>query len=457
MNSIYIILAFLAGAVVAALAAVLVTRSIIKSKEQVLSSQLEASQKEIENQKEAFQREILGLKEASEQALESQKEASEKALESQKENSKRELENQILNAEKSLKEQQERFDLMLEKVTAQMKGATEQMLKERQKEFAESSSQDLGQIVNPLKESIVQMQKAMNDSNLLQTQISTEMKAGIESVMKQSESARQSADELARALKHDTKVQGDWGETILDELLQSQGLTRGIHYDIQDTMTDAQGHSIRTEDNSRLRPDVVLHLDPVKEVIIDSKVSLTAFIDYVNAPDETCRQLKLKEHVDSLWKHVKELSQKNYSNYVKPPKISMDYVIMFVPNTAALWTALKQEPDMWRRAMELNVFIADEQTLFAALRIINLTWTQVLQNQNHEKVYALANEMLDRVGQFAKRYQELGRALEKVQHEYEDCGRKIADNGQSIIVTAKKLEKLGARQSDRNPLPELPE
>lgn len=395
MNSIYIILAFLAGAAVAALVAYLIYRGL----------------------------------------LENQKETSEKALASQ----------------------QERFDLMLEKTAAQMQSATEQMLKERQKEFKESSSQDLGQIVTPLKESIGQMRKVMMDSALLQTQMSAEMKAGIESVMKQSESARQSADELARALKHDSKVQGDWGEVILDELLQSQGLTRGIHYDIQGTMTDASGHSIRTEENSRLRPDVILHLDPVKDVIIDSKVSLTAFIDYVNAPDETCRQIKLREHVDSLWKHVRELAQKNYSAYVKPPKVSMDYVIMFVPNTAALWTALKQQPDMWRKAMDQNVFIADEQTLFAALRIINLTWTQVLQNQNHEKVYALANEMLERVGQFARRYQELGRAIERVQTEYEDCGKKIADNGQSIVVTARKLEKLGARQSERNPLPELPE
>ena len=133
----------------------------------------------------------------------------------------------------------------------------------------------------------------------------------------------------------------------------------------------------------------------------------------------------------------------------------MDYVIMFVPHSGALWTALNAQPDLWRRAMERNVFIADEQTLFAALRIISLTWTQIAQAQNHEKVYALAAEMLDRVGQFVKRYQALGKALEQAQRAYEDADRKLQPTGQSILQTSAKLIKLGAKASDKNPLPQL--
>ena len=133
----------------------------------------------------------------------------------------------------------------------------------------------------------------------------------------------------------------------------------------------------------------------------------------------------------------------------------MDYVIMFVPHSAALWTALNAQPDLWRNAMAQNVFIADEQTLFAALRIINLTWTQIAQAQNHEKVYALANEMLERVGQFLKKYEAVGQALSRATQAYEEGGRKLAPTGQSILTTCAKLQKLGAKQSDKNPLPPI--
>ena len=242
------------------------------------------------------------------------------------------------------------------------------------------------------------MKNAMADSAKEQTEMSSAMKENIRHLMEQTKATKSSADELAKALKHGTKVQGDWGETILDELLHSQGFTKGVHYDVQATMRDADGKTIHNATGGTMRPDVILHLDEQRDVIIDSKVSLTAFMDYVNAENEADRQRYLKQHVESLQKHVKELSVKDYSSYIASPKLKMDYVIMFVPHTGALWTALNEQPDLWRRAMDMNVFVADEQTLFAALRIINLTWTQIVQAQNHERVYALANEMLDRVG-----------------------------------------------------------
>lgn len=350
---------------------------------------------------------------------------------------------------------QEKFDETLQKVTAQMASATDDMLKQRQKEFAESSSANLGQIVDPLKETIARMKKAMDDSTLKQTEMSGVMKATVENMIRQSEAAKKSTDELARVFRRGAKVQGDWGETVLTELLESQGLTPGIHYEIQSSVRDASGCPVRTDSGSTVRPDVILHLDTRRDVIIDSKVSLTAYMDYVNAEDEADRQRFLKAHADSVWRHVKELSAKNYSSYVRAPRVCMDYVIMFVPHTGALWTALNSQPDMWRKAMEMNVFIADEQTLFAALRIIRMTWTQIAQAQNHEKVYALANEMLDRVGQFMKKYEAVGKSLEAALKSYEEAGRKLSPSGQSILQTCSKLRKLGARQSDRNPLPQL--
>ena len=418
------------------------------TKLEVLQSQLESTQKQSEIALQEMRNRQEELKAESRRQMEEVKSEDQRRLDEAKEDWRKQ-------GQEALNAQQARFDETIAKVTAQMRSATDDMLKQRQKEFAESSQTNLGQIVNPLRETIDNMKKAMNESTLKQTSMSSEMKVNIENMMRQSEAAKKSADELARVFKHGSKVQGDWGETVLDELLESQGLTRGVHYDIQSVIRDADGYVVKSNEGSIMRPDVILHLDQRREVIIDSKVSLTAFMDYVNAEEEDKRQLFLKAHIDSIQKHVKELSAKDYSSYVQPPKVKMDYVIMFVPHTGALWTALHSQPDLWRKAMEKNVFIADEQTLFAALRIINLTWTQIAQAQNHERVYALANELLDRVGQFMKKYQAIGKALENATKAYEDGEKKLLPGGQSILQTCGKLEKLGAKQSDKNPLPQL--
>ena len=427
------------------------------------SEQLEATKKEASEQlaktKAEAQQQLETLKkEANEQLETTKKEASDLLAKTKAE---AEAQQQKALADKDaawndiMKGQEQRFNETMTRMSEQMKNATADMLKDRQKEFADSSNQQLGQIVNPLRETIDKMKQTMADTTLKQTEMSSVLKDNIERSMQQAMAAKKSAEELANALKHGSKVQGDWGEAVLDELLTSQGLVRGIHYDTQAVIRDAQGNTVHTDDGATLRPDVILHLDQRREVIIDSKVSLTAFLDYTNADNEADRQRFLKTHIDSLQKHVKELSTKDYSAYVQPPKVRMDYVIMFVPHTGALWTALNAQPDLWRKAMEQNVFIADEQTLFAALRIISLTWTQIRQAENHEQVYRLANEMLDRVGQFMKKYTAIGKALKTATTAYDDAERKLQPSGQSILQTCAKLQKLGAKQSDKNPLPQL--
>ena len=400
---------------------------------------------------------LLGKNHKKEAQLEAQVKVLESQLDSAQKLQLKSKEEWQAHTQELLTAQQSKFDETIAKVTAQMRDATDEMLKRRQEEFATSSNTSIGQIVNPLKETIDKMKEVMRENTIRQTEIGGEIKTQALNMMRQSEAAKNSADELTRVFRHAGRVQGEWGEIILDELLESQGLTKGIHYDIQSSIRDASGDVVHTEDDRRMRPDVILHLDQKRDVIIDSKVSLTAFMDYVNADDEASRQKFLKAHVDSIQKHVKELSGKDYSSYVKPPKIRMDYVIMFVPNTGALWTAVKAQPDLWRNAMEKNVYIADEQTLFAALRIINLTWTQITQAQNHERVFELAGEMLDRVGQFMGKYKSMGDALAKAQKAYEDGEKKLQPSGQSILQTCGKLVKLGAKQSTKNPLPQLDE
>lgn len=429
-----------------------------EAQQQLEATKKEASEQLARTKAEAQQQLEAVKKEASEQLEATKKEASDLLAKTKAE---AEAQQQKALAEKDaawndiMKGQEQRFNETMARMSEQMKNATADMLKDRQKEFADSSNQQLGQIVNPLRETIDKMKQTMADTTLKQTEMSSVLKDNIERSMQQAMAAKKSAEELANALKHGSKVQGDWGEAVLDELLTSQGLVRGIHYDTQAVIRDAQGNTVHSDDGATLRPDVILHLDQRREVIIDSKVSLTAFLDYANADNEADRQRFLKTHIDSLQKHVKELSTKDYSAYVQPPKVRMDYVIMFVPHTGALWTALNAQPDLWRKAMEQNVFIADEQTLFAALRIISLTWTQIRQAENHEQVYRLANEMLDRVGQFMKKYTAIGKALKTATTAYDDAERKLQPSGQSILQTCAKLQKLGAKQSDKNPLPQL--
>jgi DNA recombination protein RmuC len=457
-----IIFAIVLGVVLGAFIGFVVARGKNKEQQNItdkLRWQLENEKSNAELVSQNLQQQIANIKSEAREQIESIKADCEKRVAEIRSDAEKQSADALAAQEKrheeAIKAQQGLFDETMAKVTAQVKSATDDMLKQRQKEFAESSNTNLGQIVNPLRETIEKMKQTMNDSTLKQTELSSEMKVNLENMMKHSEAAKQSADELARVFKHKSKVQGDWGERVLDELLASQGLTQGIHYDIQATIRDAAGNVVRTDTGSNLRPDVIMHIDNNREIIIDSKVSLTAFWDYINAENEEDRQKHLKAHIESIQRHVKELSKKDYSSYIKAPKVRMDYVIMFVSHTGALWTALNAQPDLWRKAMEMNVFIADEQTLFAALRMISLTWAHIAQAENHEKVYELANEILDRVGKFMKSYENIGKAIESAQKAYEDGEKKLTPGGQSIINTCAKLEKLGAKQSSKNPIRQI--
>ena len=476
-----ILFSFLGGLVLATLIAFFIARSVVKSRvaqtEQSVRLQAEAAFKEeqvrltveqarlesdlehahahlgelaasLEDARDEAERQLRAAKEETERQLQAAKEETERQVKAAKEEAAR-------WHKEAMEALQARFDETMDKVSAQMKSETAEMLKARQKEFSETSNLSLGQIVDPLKENIAELRKAMEEGNKEQAERNGEMRERIRSLMEHSDAARKSAEELAAAFKHGSKMQGDWGETILEELLASQGLTKGVHFDTQPVIRDIDGKTVRNEDGSFMKPDVILHLDERREVIIDSKVSLTAFVDYVNADSDADRQIHLKAHLESIKKHVKELAVKDYTSYVRPPKVTAGYVIMFVPNMGALWTALNAEPDLWRKAADRNVYIADEQTLYGALKIVSMTWTQVAQAQNHEKVYELANEMIDRVGLFMEKYEAVGKALQKASDEYDEGMKKLQPQGKSILNTSAKLIRLGAKNSGKHPVKAL--
>ena len=420
-----IILSFAAGLILAAVISLFVSRSIIKSRVSRSETEHEVEKVRLETELAHVNQLLADTKADLGNRYQDDLSARDKAHEAE------------------MASLQSKFDLTIAKVTSDLKSETAEMLKAREKEFSESSGVRIGQIVTPLMENIAELKKTMADGSKEQAERSGEMKQQIEDLMKHSDAARKSADELAAAFKHSGKVQGDWGEAVLEELLSSQGLTNGIHFHTQAAIT------------SELRPDVILHLDSRREVIIDSKVSLTAYMNYVNAENEEERTRYLKEHIDSVKKHWKELARKDYSSHIQPPKVSMGYVIMFVPVTGAFWAALNAEPGLWREAANNNVYITDEMSLYSVLKMVNLTWTQITQVQNHKKVYELADELVERIGMFMEQYNAIGKALDSATESYNKGKDKLTPGGQSILTTTQKLIDLGARNDGKHKIKEL--
>jgi len=274
-------------------------------------------------------------------------------------------------------------------VEERMTNATQQLLKQRSQELDENNHKQMGTIIDPLKDTMMQMRKAIDDSNIKNAENTSSLKEQIRNLLESAQNIGQEADKLTRALHSNTKVQGDFGEMILSELLEKFGFKRGVEYDVQEVLRDENGMLLKNaETGNTMRTDVILHYPDGKDVIIDSKVSLTAFVDYMNADNDSDRERLLNDHIRSIRNQVRNLSAKDYSSYVKKPHVALDYVIMFVPIESALVLALSKEPMLWREAFEKNVFITGEQNLFAVLRMIQIAWTQKHQTENQEKVFS---------------------------------------------------------------------
>ena len=352
-------------------------------------------------------------------------------------------------------ERERHFQEQLRLVEEQLKNATREMLGQRTQELSRQNTEQMSAIINPLKETIGQMRTAMEQSRETHVKNTATLEKAIEDVMKRTVEIGAEADKLANALRNESKVQGNWGELILDELLESQGLTEGVHYDKQVLLRDKQGKVILNEETGqRMIPDTILHYPDGKDAIIDSKVSLTAFVDYQNAETDEERAAALQRHVKSVRNHVDELARKNYSAYIKPPRQALNYVIMFVPNEGALQLALAQAPDLWREAFSKGVFVTGEQNLTAALRIIQIAWTQVRQAQNQEAIFETARMLLDRVADFIGHFETMGQKLQDASTAYQKAVDKLKDGRLSVVGAANKLIKLGAKTSAKKTIPE---
>ena len=316
------------------------------------------------------------------------------------------------------------------------------------------NQESMDHITQPLKDAISEMRKAINDNTKDHTAQTASLKEQLRLMMETGREISEKAEGLANVLRRDNKVSGNMGEIILGDLLSSQGLTEGIHYEVQARLRDEQGRPLKHDDTGReMQPDVILHYPQGQDVVIDSKVSLVAYQRYVNAETPEEKERALQEHIRSVRSHVTELARKDYSKYIKAPREAVDFVIMFVPFESSLQLALVNDPSLWREAFERKVFITGEQNLLGILHMIHLAWVQNQQAENQEKVFGVAEQLLDRLGDFIQRYTKLGEHLELVRKDFDSAGNKLYVGRQSVVQKGRELIDLGGKENPNRRIP----
>lgn len=353
--------------------------------------------------------------------------------------------------EKQLQETDERMQKEMQMVQERMTNITNELLKARSSELEKSNTLHLGNVVKPLQEQIQSLQELVHATRENNVRNTESVRVQIESMMKRSKEMSDETSRLANALTHRSKFQGDLGETVLDNVLTSAGLREGRDYEVQEFIRTETGQVVTNEQTGRrMQPDVILHFPDKKDAIIDSKVSLTAYMQYVNAEDERQRDLALGMHLDSVRKHVDELARKDYSKYIEKPNTTFDFVIMFMPFEGAFQAAMNADPQLWSYAFNKGVCIAGELNISVILRMIKLSWTQFEQTKNQQQVFKAADELIQRIGLLHDRVLNAQKSLDTTHEKFEDIMKSI-DGRQGITTSAQKIVALGAKDDKRIP------
>ena len=375
-------------------------------------------------------------------------------MRSQRELAADQLRAQREQSTEQLRAAREQFDEQLKTTKEQLRVMAQQLMDAQAQRLKEENKENMGTITQPLKDAISEMRKAINENTKDHTEQSASLKEQLRMMMQSNREIGEKAESLANVLRRDNKVSGNMGEIILGDLLASQGLTEGIHYEVQARLRDEQGRPLKNDDTGKeMQPDVILHYPQGQDAVIDSKVSLVAYQRYVNAEDPEEKERALQDHIKSIRSHVTELARKDYSKYIKAPREAVDFVIMFVPFESSLQLALANDPTLWREAFERKVFITGEQNLLGILHMIHIAWVQNQQAENQEKVFGIAESLLDRLGDFIQRYNKIGEQLDQAHRAFEAAGNKLFTGRQSVVQKGRELVDLGAKENPNRRIP----
>lgn len=356
-------------------------------------------------------------------------------LELSSELSKREAEYRGL-AEK-LAEQKAEMEKLNEKFSVEFKNLANEILEEKSKKFTDQNKENLDTLLNPLKERLNEFQKKVEQSNIDGEKRGAALNEQLKNLKELNQQITHEAKSLTLALRGDSKAQGGWGEMQLESILEKAGLQKDIHY--------FKEKNFKNEEGSNQRLDFIINLPDDKHLVLDSKVSLTAYSNYFDTEDEDLRKRYLKQHVDSVLGHIKLLGSKNYQNLydIKQP----DYVMMFVANEPALTMALKEDPELYDKALNQNIVLVSTTTLLATLRTISYIWKQDMQNKNAEEIARQAGALYDKFVGFSEDLIKLGNQLGTVQNTYTDTMKKLSEGSGNLVRRTEKLQKLGAKTS----------
>ncbi len=400
--------------------------------EKALQTETERSAKQLEETKRNYEQQTADLKASFEQQLKQTKEAHEGQLAMLRKMNEEQVKSQL--------------DLIRE----QMQTTSERVLKIRQEELGTQNKEQVSKIIDPLQKSLKDMQEALDKSKEQQTEALTRLDETIKINMQKSAAIGETADRLTRALTGEVKIQGNFGELKLKQLLEDLELKEGEQFDTQETLRDKDGKGLKGDDGKGLIPDFILHFPNNRHVVVDSKMSLTDYERYMNAEDGSPEKSAfLKAHIDSVRAQVKRLAKKEYTKYLPEGYNRLNFAIMYVPIEGALNLALLNDSSLWREAYDEGVMILGPQTMYMNLRVLEMMWTQVRQLKNQQAMMDAANAVIDRVQDFGIRFSDVESSMNDTIKKINKLKITTADSGASIITAAKNLLKAGARENKK--------
>ena len=411
--------------------------------QQTINTERDRNVKRESELKETFEKQLADFKASYETQIAELKTSHEKQLEQTKEGAEKQIE--------ALKQMnREQIDSQIKLIKEQMQTTSEEVLKRRQEELGERNKEQVSKIIDPLQQSLKDMQEAFDKSKEQQNEALTRLDETIKINMQKSAELGETADRLTRALTGEVKVQGNFGELKLKQLLEDLELKEGEQFDTQETLRDKAGKTAKGEDGKGLIPDFILHFPNNRHVVVDSKMSLTDYERYMNAEDGTTEKSDyLKAHIAIVRAQVKRLAKKEYTKYLPSGYNRLNFAIMYVPIEGALNLALLNDNSLWREAYDEGVLILGPQTMYMNLRVLEMMWTQVRQLQNQQDMMNAANTVIDRVQDFGIRFMEVESSMNDTIKKISKLKITTADSGPSIITAAKNLIKAGAKENKK--------
>lgn len=412
-----------------------------------------AVERQAEEQKQTFEAHLTTLRDAHTQELKQVREANEKQLTEVREaNLKqlkqlREAQEQQIETLREMNKKQVEAQLTL--IKEQMKATSESVLKARGEELGERNKEQVSKIIDPLQKSLKDMQEAFRLSKEQQSEALTRLDETIKINMQKSMALGETADRLTRALTGEVKVQGNFGELKLKQLLEDLELKEGEQYDTQETLRDQSGKPLKGDEGKGLIPDFILHFPNNRHVVVDAKMSLTDYERYMNSEEGEAKTQHLQAHLASVRSQVRRLAKKDYTRYLPAGYNRLNFAIMYIPIEGALNLALLNDAALWREAYDEGVMILGPQTMYMNLRVLEMMWTQVRQLSNQQAMIDAANIIVDRVQDFGVRFMEVESSMNDTLRRMTRLKITTAESGPSIITAAKNLIKAGAKENKK--------